>query len=235
MITTPEQYKANLHLLQNFHAPQFFPMNTVDMEKVYEVDLNTRIIEAPDFISVIEDHASEVIYFSVPRFYDYMDLATMTCLIEYVNAKGESGIYAVPFYDIQTLANKEKPTESKMIVPWVINSQVSAAAGTIQFQICFYNIQVENLKDENGAPTNKYEYAYTYLLSTQVAKTKILPGMKLSDLLDVSAPEQWPGVEGEETPVLPQNPTPEDVWLALNQKIQQVAQWQVTPTMWVTL
>jgi hypothetical protein len=88
----------------------------VEHEKIYNIDLNTRKVEEPKFISVIEDHASEVIYFSVDRFFDYMDLATMTCLIEYINAKGEKGIYAVPFYDIQTLRD-----EGKMLLPWVIN------------------------------------------------------------------------------------------------------------------
>ena len=235
MITTPEQYKSNLHLIQNFHAPQFFPLNAAANEKIYEVDLNNRKIEEPPYIGVIEDHAAEVIYFAVPRFYDYMDLATMTCLIEYVNAKGEPGIYAVPFYDIHTLADKEDNTKSKMIVPWVINSQITAAEGIIQFQMVFYNIKVSAVEDENGIPANKYEYAFDYLLSTQPAKTKVLLGMKLTDLLNVVAPEKWPGIEGEEAPVLPENPTPEDVWLALNQKIQQVAQWQVTPTTWITL
>jgi hypothetical protein len=80
----------------------------------------------------------------------------------------------------------------------------------------FYNIKVNAVEDEDGVPVNKYEYAFNYLLSTQTAKTKVLFGMKLTDLLDVAAPEQWPGIEGEETPVLPENPTPEDVWLALN-------------------
>jgi hypothetical protein len=59
--------------------------------------------------------------------------------------------------------------------------------------------------------------------------------MKLSDLLEVAAPEQWPGIEGEDKPSIPENAKPEDIWLALNQKIQQVAQWQVTPTSWTIL
>jgi hypothetical protein len=64
----------------------------------------------------LEDHSSEIIYFKIDRFYDYMDLSTTACLIEYVNAKKETGLYAVPFYDIMSFQN-----EDKMLIPWCIN------------------------------------------------------------------------------------------------------------------
>jgi hypothetical protein len=35
--------------------------------------------------------------------------------------------------------------------------------------------------------------------------------------------------------VLPENPKPEDIWLALNEKIEQLRQWKTAPTTWVIL
>lgn len=230
MITTPEQYQAHLHLIQNINPPQFFPMNSLENEKLYNIDLDKRIIEAPEFLSVLEDHSSEIVYFLVDRFYDYMDLATMACLIEYVNAAGETGAYAVPFYDVQTYK-----TEKKMIIPWCINGQVTAAAGIVKFQVFFYSIDSYPVLDDQNQATGKYEYRYNYRLNTQIAESKVLHGMSLSSLLDIKAPEQWPGVQGEPTSNIPTNPTPEDIWLALNEKIEQLRQWKTTPTTWVIL
>ena len=73
MIVSPEEYNA---LLSELNDPNEF-LKYVRIprdEPVYEIDLNTRTIKAPDFLSVEEDHNSEVIWFMVDRFYDNIDL-----------------------------------------------------------------------------------------------------------------------------------------------------------------
>jgi hypothetical protein len=49
---------------------------------------------------VQKDHNAETLYFILDRYYDNVDLATMSCIVQYQNAskdKASSGyIYAVP-------------------------------------------------------------------------------------------------------------------------------------------
>jgi hypothetical protein len=80
MITTAEEYQKHLWQLQDQNRPVSAILLPSD-ENVYEIDLNKRTINAPDFLSVKEDHAAETIYFLVDRFYDNMDLSTAACII----------------------------------------------------------------------------------------------------------------------------------------------------------
>ena len=80
MITNPNEYLAALAYIQDNN----FPVQAVLVpasERTYEINLNTREVEAPKFISVEKDHKSETIYFKVDRFFDYMDLSQTACVI----------------------------------------------------------------------------------------------------------------------------------------------------------
>ena len=72
-----------------------------------------------------------------------MDLATTCCLITYTNAKNQSRVYSVPFYDIYTYAR-----DRKMLIPWCLDATVAAAAGLVHFSISFY--KVGTIVDSNG-------------------------------------------------------------------------------------
>lgn len=139
--------------------------------KYVDVDLETREIDSPEYLSVAKDHYAENIYFRVNRFYDYMDLATTTCVIQYQNAAGETGIYAVPYFDIEKgKGNVENGHPDKIIIPWCIAGKASAVDGKITYAIRFYRV------DMNG-------HELTYNLNTRPAVSKIMYGM------DVSNPE----------------------------------------------
>lgn len=104
MITTAEEYQKYLWQLQDKNKPVSAILLPSD-ENIYEIDLNSRIINAPEFLSVKKDHAAETIYFLVDRFYDNMDLANTACVVQYINAAGEERFFPVPFYDITTFSN----------------------------------------------------------------------------------------------------------------------------------
>ena len=88
MITTAEQYNANLHLLHNTNPPTYATLPHAD--NIYNIDVNTREIDAPRFLAVEKDNVSETIYFIIDRYADYMDLATTSCIITYTNALGKT-------------------------------------------------------------------------------------------------------------------------------------------------
>lgn len=136
-ITTLEQ----LYNIQKESAPSnvYLPY----AHNIYDVDLKTRTIYGPETISVQRDHRSEVIYFKVDRFIDYMDLANTACVIEYIVPGDTSRVpylYAVPFYDTFKFAQ-----ENKIIFPWNVSGAATLKSGKIEYAIRFFKI------DENGS------------------------------------------------------------------------------------
>ena len=134
-VTTLEQ----LYELQLQNAPSnvFLPF----AHNIYDIDLQNRKINGPEFLSISRDHQSEIIYFKVDRFYDYMDLATTICVIQYIIPDDKDRIpyiYIVPFYDTAKFA-----VENKMIFPWVVGDAATQHSGTVEYAIRFFKIDGE--------------------------------------------------------------------------------------------
>lgn len=166
MITTPQDYYSKLHLIQNSEKTNIAVLLPSD-EKIYNVDLNTRQIETPDFLSIEKDHYAETIYFEMDRYFDNIDLSTSTGIVQFENANKELHLYKIPIMDITT-----KP--GKIIFPWCIDGAATAAAGLIKYSFKFYNISKSPNTDENG---NQIEAEFAYNLNTKVATSKILSGL----------------------------------------------------------
>lgn len=195
MITTPEEYKQFLYLIQNENFPAQAILLPTD-EKTFDIDLNTRLITAPDILSVEHDHQGETVYFRCARYFDNMDLANTVCVIQYENknAKNEDGlpdgghVYPVPFYDTITYPDE-------ILFPWVIEGHATAAAGPVEFAVRFY------LLDDEGVE-------FLYSLNTQPSKSKVLHGMNVFE-------------EKNENLIIPS-----DDYSKLWQRIQAVAEMQ---------
>ena len=175
MITTAEQYNANLHLIHSDHPPIFATLPSPD--NIYNIDVNTREVDAPKFLAIEKDHASETIYFIVDRYVDYMDLATTSCIITYTNANGKTRFYAVPFYDIYTYAN-ENPKEYKIILPWCLDANVAEASGDVEFSIQFF--KTDEVAQTVGS--NDKTIILTYSLNTLPAKSRILSNIEVKQI-----------------------------------------------------
>ena len=136
----------------------------------YSINLQTREISSPEFLSVQKDHLSNVIYFNVDRFFDYMDLTTCCCIVQYEAGEGStkrSGIYAVPFYDITT-PNAGNVGKEKMLVPWCLDGNASMYAGPITYALRFYRLNSDGNK-------------FVYNLNTTPVKSEILYGMDVQE------------------------------------------------------
>ena len=135
---------------------------------IYDVDLNTRVINAPRFLSVSKDHKSTVIYFKMDRYFDYMDLTDTICLVQYIppgSKKGAAYTYVVPYFDIWTFED-----ENKILIPWVISGAAAQNEGIIDFAIRFYKVSGEGIDAE-----------LIYNLNTMPASSRILHGLELND------------------------------------------------------
>lgn len=158
-VTTLDQ----LYDLQAKNAPSNVYLPFAD--NIYDIDLKTRQIHGPDYISVQRDHKSEIIYFRVDRFWDYMDLSNTVCIVEYIvpgDVERVPHIYVVPFYDTAKFMK-----DNKMIFPWNVGGAATSQNGTIEYAIRFYRI--------DGEGNNK---KLVYNLNTLPTKSKVLKSLE---------------------------------------------------------
>ena len=168
MITNPVDYYNKILQIKDLNKPQYALLLPTD-ETIYDINLSTREVKAPKFLSLHKDHYAETIYFKVDRFFDNMDLADTVCTIQYVNdgvkklagEADEGHIYLVPFFDISTYRD-----EKKMLIPWQISGLVARAPGNITFSFRFYKLNEEG--------------EFIYCLNTSPATSKILNGLDLN-------------------------------------------------------
>ena len=167
MITAPQEYFDNLWRIQSKNSPQF-ALLLPSSERIYEIDLNSRTIEAPEFLSVQTDHYAETIYFMTDRYYDNVDLSETVAIVQYITSGGLKRIYVVPFYDTETYKEyvvlEEGEEKKKIIFPWCIDGAATRDAGDVQYSIRFYKV---DLVQKN----------LIYNLNTLPAKSKVLHGM----------------------------------------------------------
>ena len=160
MIVSPQEYESLLHRLMD--PNEFTSMLRIpEDEPIYDIDLNTRKVNAPEFLSVEEDHNSEIIWFRTDRFYDNIDLYSSTCWIQYINADQEQYFYAAPL-----VVSVEEYGSEKILIPWAISKEVAKTTGTIQFSFQFFKLSEDKLR-------------FLYILNTQIAKSKILTGLRV--------------------------------------------------------
>ena len=170
MSIIPEQdFLSQLYIIQSNNPPSFvlFP----EHKEIYNIDLESRKIDTPEFLSVVKDHNSSTIYFRVKRFYHYTDLSKMTCIIQYTTLKNkQTNIYTVPFYDIITELD-----EQNMLFAWCIDKYATPVSGPIEFSIRFYSVQLDNDQE-------KYELEYN--LNTVIATSEIKESLDVTELSD---------------------------------------------------
>jgi hypothetical protein len=161
MIVGSQEYNNLLSYIKDYNYPTIAPLNPTSV--VMDIDLNSRVVETPEYLSVEDEHLAETVYFRVDRFFEHQDLANTIGIIEYVNAKGDGYIYPIPYYDIIT--EKEN---NKIIIPWCIDGFATMYAGIVNFQIRFYEI------DENKQ--------IVYNLKTLPASSKIAKGLDFTTI-----------------------------------------------------
>lgn len=134
MYTDSKEYKALLYHIQDTNPPSLAVL-VPGYEPIFEIDLASRTINAPEMLSIKEDHRAETVFFKVARHYDGIDLSTMVCIIQYINANNEGRVYVVPYYDVDTLAD-----EDMILFPWVIDGEATKAAGDVHYSVRFFKL-----------------------------------------------------------------------------------------------
>lgn len=170
MVTSAQEYYDNLWRIKSVNPPSLAVLLPGE-EKVYEINLNTRTVEAPEYLSVEQDHRAEIVYFVVDRYYEHYDLTNTICIIQFLNKNSQkSGIYVVPYYDIHSKSTKDS---AKIIFPWCIEGLATDQAGDVEYSIRFFSIGNDN----------KVEYS----LNTIPVTSKVLYGLN-ANLEDYKRP-----------------------------------------------
>lgn len=128
-------------------------------EDVFAIDANTRNISIPSSfarngVGVQGDEMAEILYFTIDRYFDAVDLANSNILIaiqwEARNAQRETiaGISRNFGKDVESLPGK-------IIFGWPISSELTEANSTIKFAVRFYTIT----ENENHEKTFTYSFA----------------------------------------------------------------------------
>lgn len=163
MITDVKEYSELLYLINDPNSIDGEPVyyRIPSDEPIYEIDLNTREVQVPEFLSVLEDHNAEVIWFKVDRFYDDVDLYGSTCWIQYRNALKEEFVAVVkPRVIVES-------NHDILYIPWPICGPATRAAGNITFSFQFFKMSEDQKR-------------VFYSIHTKPATGKILHGLHVN-------------------------------------------------------
>ena len=131
-------------------------------EPVFEVNADTRKIEIPSefkTIGMAGDNAAEIVFFLIDRFFDAMDFGAKEVIaaIEWQRTTGSN-----PVGDSDKAYIKELTLyDNKVLIGWVIDKEITAEPGTIEFALKLYTLKNDSDK----------EIAYSF--NTQPAKVTI--------------------------------------------------------------
>lgn len=161
-----ESYFANIGNLINLRAE--YALIPSD-EEPFEIDANTRAIKIPNAfakgVAVAGDDMSEVITFTIDRYFDYVDLAgTKICVQwEHMGKEGGKGISYISLIDLETVPGKIR-------FGWPLTDNLTKA-GKVNFAVRFF-VENTNMTEQDPSP-------FTYVLNTLPSTITILEGLNI--------------------------------------------------------
>lgn len=132
-------------------------------EETFNIDANTRKISIPDNfaeygVGVEGDEIAEILYFSIDRYFDAIDLAEMDIIIQWKHSADNSGNSNLSATYKKSLTLQP----GKIVFGWPITSEITERSGNVQFSVRFYKQQNNTL---------------VYSFSTATAVIKIQSGL----------------------------------------------------------
>ena len=115
-------------------------------EKHFEINANTRGIAVPiefqNCSGVVKDNMAEVITFTIDRYFDFMDLASLNIDVYWI-APGENGTkrYGVDVIDPNLIDLETFKDEGLLRFGWPLSEELTMYPGNIEFSVRFYYIK----------------------------------------------------------------------------------------------
>lgn len=158
-----------LATLENEHPEEIDPIFTIlpATEQTFDIDANTRSIKVPDNfakygVGVQGDEIAEILYFSIDRFFDAVDLAEKEILIQWKHEKDANSAQNLSATYKRSLTLQP----GKIVFGWPISKDITEKPGNVLFSVRFYEREGE---DDNAV--------LIYSFSTTTASIKIQSGL----------------------------------------------------------
>ena len=135
-------------------------------EEPFEINANTRSIKIPAAfakgVAITGDDMSEVITFTIDRYFDYVDLAGTNICVQWdlPGEDGGTGISHITMIDLETIPGKIR-------FGWPLTEKLTQFAGKVSFAVKFFITNKDDLSKHD------------YVLNTLPAVITILPGLNV--------------------------------------------------------
>lgn len=160
---------AELARIENDYPEQIDPIFTIlpATEQTFNIDADKRTIAIPENfakygVGVQGDEIAEILYFSIDRYFDAMDLAEMDIIVQWAHESDDN---------VNNLSATYKRSltlqPGKIVFGWPITSEITERPGKINFSIRFYR---------RGLDANNNEIL-EYSFSTLTTTIKIQTGL----------------------------------------------------------
>lgn len=127
------------------------------------IDANARSITLPKTFAtcggVVGDTMSEIVTFTIDRYFDYVDLATTNICIQWTTPDKQEGISHISLIDLETVPGK-------MRFGWPITAEMTKVAGNLEFAVRCFNVSTKDQK-------------VVYIFNTTPAKLPIKAGLNI--------------------------------------------------------
>lgn len=142
-------------------------------DDVFIINANTRGINVPNNfkkngIAVQGDHAAEVVYFKIDRYFDMHDLSLADIYIQWETPKGPDGVIKKGFSLDYCRDIEREP--GKLIFGWALSKEITEIPGNLKFSVRFYKFE------DNQVTVNP---VLNYSLATLNTTVMINPGLNL--------------------------------------------------------
>ena len=110
-------------------------------EEPFEINANTREIKVPTpfkkGVAVQGDCGSEILVFTIDRYFDYVDLNNMDVWIQYTTPDKKERAYQVDLFDRNSIPGKIR-------FGWLLGPDVTESNGNLKFSVRFFKRAEEN-------------------------------------------------------------------------------------------
>ena len=128
-------------LLETLNENEMGPFVLLPLdEEPFEINANTREIKVPTAfkkgVAVQGDCGSEILVFTIDRYFDYMDLNNMDIYIQYTTPDKKESAYKVDLFDRESMPGKIR-------FGWILGPDVTETNGNLKFSVRFFKQSIE--------------------------------------------------------------------------------------------
>ena len=119
------------HMEELYAIDRTYAMLPLD-ETPFAIDANKRLISNPKIVVMQNDHNSEVVLFTIDRYFDSKDLNTSQIYVQWTLPDGTEGASEVKMRDLSI--------PGKIRFGWSLTNRITAQKGVVKFSVRFWNI-----------------------------------------------------------------------------------------------